>query len=112
VTRKSYYKPPLMLEGWMEVYVLPECVEYYDDNGRLRAKECTKFTIMLYDTEKDRAMRRHIGSYDAIVLLKFLIENLGIEGEDIGSPLWRSVGEWLKKLKEVTEKANVKWDEL
>lgn len=112
MTSKSYLKPPLILEGWMEVYVLPECVEYYDDNGRLREKDCTKFTIMLLDTEKDKAMRRHVGSYDAIVLLKFLIENLGIEGEDISSPLWRNVQEWLRALKEATEKANVRWDEL
>jgi len=112
VSSKSYYKSPLVLEAWMEMYVMPHCTEYYDDDNKLRGKECTSFTIMLYDIDRSRAMRRYVTSIDTVKLLKFLIENLELEGDAACSTFWRSVGEWLKKLKEVTEKADVKWDEL
>jgi hypothetical protein len=105
--RKEYIKSPLVIEGWMEAIVMPECSEIYDENRALKEKACVTFWLMLFDTERDKAMRKYFTPKDVVRLIRYLIDNLEIEGEVPDAPLWRKMKEWLDALKEVNRKYEV-----
>jgi hypothetical protein len=82
-------------------------LEQYSEEGKLVRRVCSAFDVIIFDTEKDRAMWVYLTLCDALRLIKFLVDNIELVGD---VPKGKAV-EHIRQLKEVTEKMVLERDE-
>jgi hypothetical protein len=102
-----YYKAPLIVGQYVWLMVIPNCNEQYSEEGKLVRRVCTAFDVMIFDTEKNRAMRVYLTLCDALRLVKFIADNIELVGDVPKSKM----AEYVRQLKEVTEKMILEKDE-
>jgi hypothetical protein len=103
----AYYKAPFIAGQYVWLIVIPNCTEQYDKEGKLVRRVCSAFDVIIFDTEKNRAMRVYLTLCDTLRLVKFLVDSIELTG---GVPEGKTT-EYVKQLKEVTEKMILDKDE-
>jgi hypothetical protein len=103
----AYYKAPFIAGQYVWLMVIPNCCEQYSEKGELVRRVCSAFDVIIFDTERDRAMRVYLTLCDALRLVKFLVDSIELTGN---IPESQAV-EYVKRLKEVTEKMVLDRDE-
>jgi hypothetical protein len=102
-----YYKAPFITGQYVWLMVIPNCCEHYSEEGKLVRRVCTAFDVIIFDTEKNRAMRAYLTLCDTLRLVKFLVDSIELAG---GVPEGKAA-EYVKQLKEVTERMVLDRDE-
>jgi predicted O-methyltransferase YrrM len=102
-----YYKPPFIVGQYVWLMVIPSCSEQRSEEGKLVRRVCSAFDVIIFDTEKNRAVRVYLTLCDALRLVKFIVDNIELVGDIPES----RAAEYVKQLKEVTEKMILDKDE-
>jgi len=103
----AYYKAPFIAGQYVWLMAIPNCTEQYDEKGNLMRKVCTAFDIIIFDTEKNKAMRIYLTLCDTLRLIKFLVDSIELAGD---VPKGKAE-EYVKQLKEVTGRMVLEKDE-
>jgi len=103
----AYHKAPFIAGQYIWFMVVPNCSEQYNEEGKLIRRVCAAFDVIIFDTEKDRAMWTYLTLCDTLRLVKFLVDNIELVGD---VPKGKAT-EYVKQLKEVTEKMILDKDE-
>jgi len=96
----AYYKAPFITGQYVWLMVVPNCSEQRDEEGKLVRRVCAAFDVIIFDMEKDRAMRVYLTLCDTLRLVKFIVDSI----ELVGNIPESRVAEYVKQLKEVTGK--------
>jgi len=104
---RAYHKAPFIAGQYIWLMTIPNCIEQYDEKGNLVRRVCSAFDVIIFDTEKDRAMWTYLTLCDTLRLIKFLVDNIELVGD---VPKGKAT-EYVRQLKEVTGKMDVDRDE-